>query len=155
MVFIINDLFMACAIASTQYSSIFPLHDDIKTCKCFLHYQPFVRGIHWPVVDSTHKGPVMQSFDFSLLAWTNLWTISPIADGLMSLSYLAHPRLQQLPAASGPSFPPSSPAGQGCGSYGWGPWGATLSDLEVGRRDQTWPRHRDPRVDHGHQMDCG
>ena len=32
----------------------------------FLHYWPFVRGIHLWQVDSHHKGPVMQSFDFFL-----------------------------------------------------------------------------------------
>ena len=29
----------------------------------FLHYWPFVRGIHWSPVDSPHTGPVRWSFD--------------------------------------------------------------------------------------------
>ena len=40
-------------------------HYDVMTWKRFLHYWPFVRGIHrWPV-DSHHKGPVMRSFGVS------------------------------------------------------------------------------------------
>ena len=39
-------------------------HDDIMTWKCCLHNWPFVRGIHQSLmVDSLHKGPVMQTFD--------------------------------------------------------------------------------------------
>ena len=34
-------------------------HDDVITWKSFLHYLPFVRGIHRWLVDSPHKGPVM------------------------------------------------------------------------------------------------
>ena len=36
--------------------------------KCFLHYWPFVTGIHQSLVDSSHKRPVIQSFGFSLLS---------------------------------------------------------------------------------------
>ena len=45
--------------------------------KCFLHYWPFVRGIHLPQVDSLHKRSVMSSFDvfftFSLNKQLNKW----------------------------------------------------------------------------------
>ena len=66
------------------------------TSKSFLHYWPFVRGIH--LVDSPHKGPVMQkvflcncvivwvscgtcrTLIFSLLlTWPNCWTNSEVA----------------------------------------------------------------------------
>ena len=33
---------------------------------CFLHYWPFVRGIHRSLVDSPHKGPVIRGFDVFL-----------------------------------------------------------------------------------------
>ena len=36
--------------------------DDIMKWKLFLHYCPFVMGIYMSSVDSTYKGPVMQSF---------------------------------------------------------------------------------------------
>ena len=36
-------------------------HDD--TWKHFLHYWPFVRGIHCWLIDFTHKGSVMWKFD--------------------------------------------------------------------------------------------
>ena len=42
------------------------MHDDIMTWKWFLHCWPFVRGIHQSLVDSPHKGLVMQCFDFFL-----------------------------------------------------------------------------------------
>ena len=31
-------------------------HDDDMRCKCFQHYWPFVRGIHWSPLASHHKG---------------------------------------------------------------------------------------------------
>ena len=40
-------------------------HEDVMTWKWFLHYWPFVRGIHWLL--SPHKGPVMPSLDDFLL----------------------------------------------------------------------------------------
>ena len=46
-------------LAPSKY--IIELHDDDVTWKCFLHYWPFVKGIHQSLVDSPHKGPVMQS----------------------------------------------------------------------------------------------
>ena len=36
-------------------------YDDYITWQHFLHYWPFVRGIHWSTVDSSHKRPVMHS----------------------------------------------------------------------------------------------
>ena len=39
-------------------------HDDVISWKHFLHYYPFVKGIHWWQVDYLHKGPLMQGFDF-------------------------------------------------------------------------------------------
>ena len=46
-------------------------HDDVMTWKHYLHYWPFVRGIHWSPVDSPHKGSVMQSFHVSFDASLN------------------------------------------------------------------------------------
>ena len=50
------------------------IHDDVITWKHFLHYWPFVRGIHrWPV-DSPHKGQWHGALIFSLICtWTNGW----------------------------------------------------------------------------------
>ena len=39
------------------------LHYDVMTWKQFLHYWPFVRGIHWSRVDSHNKEPVRRVFD--------------------------------------------------------------------------------------------
>ena len=39
------------------------IKDDIIIWKCLPDYWPFVRGIHQSLVDSPHKGPVMQRFD--------------------------------------------------------------------------------------------
>ena len=41
--------------------------------KHFLRYWPFVRGIHQSLVDSPHKGPVMQSFDVFFDQHQNKW----------------------------------------------------------------------------------
>ena len=38
-------------------------HDDVTKRKHFLRYWPFVRGIHWSLVNSPHKRPVTRSFD--------------------------------------------------------------------------------------------
>ena len=40
--------------------------DDVMTWKCFLHYWPFVRGIHqWILpVDIAYKNNFTQSFDY-------------------------------------------------------------------------------------------
>ena len=39
-------------------------HDDVIRWKHFLRYWPFVGGIHWPPVDSPHKGSVTRGFVF-------------------------------------------------------------------------------------------
>ena len=36
-------------------------YDDVMTYKWFLHYRPYVRGIHQSPVDAPHKGSVMTS----------------------------------------------------------------------------------------------
>ena len=41
------------------------IYDEVMIRKCFSYHWPFVRGIHWSLMDSTHKGPEMWSFDFS------------------------------------------------------------------------------------------
>ena len=58
----------------------FPFHDDVIKWKHFLHFCPFVRGIHRWSVNSPHKGPVPRSFVWCLvLAWTNGWVNNRIA----------------------------------------------------------------------------
>ena len=48
--------------------------------KNFPHYWPFVRGIHWSLVVSSHKGRPMLNYDYSLLfALTSCWTNSQVA----------------------------------------------------------------------------
>ena len=55
---------------------------------CTEYYQGqggFVRKLVWgqPLVDYPHKGPILQSFMFSLLlAWLIYWTKSWVADDL-------------------------------------------------------------------------
>ena len=45
-------------------------HDDVIKCKHFLRYSPFVRGIHWPWLDSPHKGQWCRALIFSMTrAW--------------------------------------------------------------------------------------
>ena len=43
------------------FSYVDTWHEDIMAWKPFLHYWPFVMGIHWSAVDSPHKWPVMWS----------------------------------------------------------------------------------------------
>ena len=44
---------------------IFPcLHDDVLRWKPFPYYWPFVRGIQWSLVESPHKGPIMQALRY-------------------------------------------------------------------------------------------
>ena len=43
------------------------IHDDFMIWQHFLHYRPFVKGIHQSLVDSLHKGPVIQGFDVSFV----------------------------------------------------------------------------------------
>ena len=46
---------------------------DVITMKQFLHYRPFVRGIHWSLVDSPHHQPVMWSLHgFFVVTWKEL-----------------------------------------------------------------------------------
>ena len=48
-------------------------HHNIKW-KQSSHYWPFVQGIHWPPVNSLHKGLWCVSLMFSLIyTWTNSW----------------------------------------------------------------------------------
>ena len=47
-------------------------NDDVIKWKHFLPYWPFVRWIHWSLVDSPHKGQWHRTLMFSLIcAWTN------------------------------------------------------------------------------------
>ena len=49
-------------------------HADIIKWKHFLHYWPFVLGIHQSLVNSPHKGQQCRALMFSLIrAWTNGW----------------------------------------------------------------------------------
>ena len=49
-------------------------HDDVIKWKHFPSYWPFVRGIHWPPVNSPHKVQWRGALMFSLIwAWINGW----------------------------------------------------------------------------------
>ena len=48
------------------------LHHDVMTWNWFLHYCPFVRGIHWSVV-SHHKGTVMWSIRIFFVISRKSW----------------------------------------------------------------------------------
>ena len=49
-----------------------PAHDNVIRWKHFLHYWPFVWGIHWFSVNSPHKGQWCGALKFSLICtWTN------------------------------------------------------------------------------------
>ena len=49
-------------------------HDNVIKWKEFLRYWPFVQGIHWSPVNSTHKGQWRRALMFSLVGgWTNSW----------------------------------------------------------------------------------
>ena len=51
-----------------------PIHDDVIKWKHFLHYWPFVRGVHRSPVNSLHKGQWRGALMFSLIcAWLNSW----------------------------------------------------------------------------------
>ena len=61
---------------TTAKSLIYKLwsHDDSIICKHFPRYWPFVQGIHWSPVNSSHKGQWRGALMFSLIcAWTNSW----------------------------------------------------------------------------------
>ena len=57
------------------YELIFSaIHDDFIKWKHFPRYWPFVLGIHWSTVNSTHKGQWRGTLMFSLIyVWTNGW----------------------------------------------------------------------------------
>ena len=49
-------------------------HGDAIKWKHFLRYWPFVQGIHWPLVNSPHKGQWCGALMLSLIcAWINNW----------------------------------------------------------------------------------
>ena len=49
-------------------------HDDVIIWKRFPRYWPFVRGIHWSLMNSPQKGQWHGALVFSLIsAWTNGW----------------------------------------------------------------------------------
>ena len=49
-------------------------HDDVIKWKYFLHFWPFVWGIHRSPVNSPHKGQWRRALMFSLIcAWINGW----------------------------------------------------------------------------------
>ena len=59
------------------------LHDDVIKWKHFPSYWPFVRGIHWSIVNSPHKGQWRRALMFSLIcAWINGWVNNREADDL-------------------------------------------------------------------------
>ena len=50
------------------------LHDDVIKWKHSPLHWPFMRGIHWSLVDSPHTGQWRGALMFSLIcAWTNSW----------------------------------------------------------------------------------
>ena len=58
-------------------------HDDAINRRHFLHYWPFVRGIHRSSVNSPHKGQWRGALMFSLIcAWMNGWVNNGEAGGL-------------------------------------------------------------------------
>ena len=58
-------------------------HDDVIKWKHFPHYWPFVRGIHWSLVNSLHKGQLSGALMFSLkCARINGWVNSGEAGDL-------------------------------------------------------------------------
>ena len=49
------------------------VHDDVIKWKHFPRYWPFVRGIHWSPVNSSHKGQWRGAFMFSSTPSRSLW----------------------------------------------------------------------------------
>ena len=71
---IVNSVWYNCSLSGDTImcstSKIF--HDDVIKRKLFLRYWTFVRGIHWPSVNSPPKGHWRGALMFSLIcAWTN------------------------------------------------------------------------------------
>ena len=58
------------------------MHDDVIKWKHFPCYWPFVRGIHWWLVDSPAKCQWHRVLMFSICTWTNGWVNSRDAGGL-------------------------------------------------------------------------
>ena len=62
------------------------MHDDVIKWKHFPRYWPFVRGIHWSLVNSHHKGQWRGALMFSLkCTWTIGWANNRDAPGLRRL----------------------------------------------------------------------
>ena len=58
-------------------------HDDVIKWKHLPRYWPFVRGIHWSLVNSTHKGQWCEALMFSLICvWIIDWVNNREADDL-------------------------------------------------------------------------
>ena len=58
-------------------------HDDVIKWKHFLHYWPFVRGIHRSPVNSPHKGQWRGALMFSLISvWIDGWVTNDEAGDL-------------------------------------------------------------------------
>ena len=55
---------MTACNAANEDKVVSTKHYDVMTWTHFLNYWPFVWGIHQLLVDSPHKGSVMQSFDY-------------------------------------------------------------------------------------------
>ena len=67
--------FLPCKVTILWLSSnAADMNDDVIKWKQFLHYWPFVRGIHQSPVNSTHKGQWCEALMFSLIcAWIPSW----------------------------------------------------------------------------------
>ena len=65
-------------------------YDDVIKWKHVPRYWPFVRGIHWSLVNSPHKGQWRRTLTFSLIcAWINRWVNNGEAGDLRR--YRSHP----------------------------------------------------------------
>ena len=55
-----------CLVTGWRVNRIAPVDvlNDVVTMTCFLHYWPCVRVIRRSTMESSHKGPVMQSFNY-------------------------------------------------------------------------------------------
>ena len=75
---VIQCLFYAADYMSQNSLRDLPKHDYIIKWRHFLSYWPFVRGIHWSLVDSPHEGQWCSALMFSLICtWTNGWANNP------------------------------------------------------------------------------
>ena len=58
---------------TSHYQNLWP-HDDVIKWKHCPRYWPFMWGIHWPPVNSPHKGQWHRALMFSLICvWINGW----------------------------------------------------------------------------------